>query len=71
MTATVPTGVEWGYARVSTKKQDLHRQIHALTTYGIPADPTSGDGQRLYVDKLTGKNLNRRGEVCPSHRIVT
>ncbi|MFF1818410.1 recombinase family protein [Kribbella sp. NPDC058245] len=61
MTATVVTGIEWGYARVSTKKQDLHRQIHALTTYGIPADPATGDGRRLYVDKLTGKNLNRQG----------
>jgi DNA invertase Pin-like site-specific DNA recombinase len=38
-----------------------HRQIHALTSYGIPADPDDGDGQRLYVDKLTGKNLNRQG----------
>ncbi len=61
MMTTVGTGIEWGYARVSTKKQDLHRQIHALTTYGIPAEPVSGDGQRLYVDKLTGKNLNRQG----------
>ncbi|MGC4939830.1 recombinase family protein [Kribbella sp. DT2] len=61
MTATVVTGIEWGYARVSTKKQDLHRQIHALTIYGIPADPASGDGQRLYVDKLTGKHFNRQG----------
>lgn len=60
MTATVVTGVEWGYARVSTKKQDLHRQIHALTTYGVPADPDSGDGQRLYVDKLTGKHSQIR-----------
>ena len=60
MTATVGTAIEWGYARVSTKKQDLHRQIHALTSYGIPVEPT-GDGQRLYVDKLTGKNLNRQG----------
>ena len=60
MTVTVGTGILWGYARVSTKKQDLHRQIHALTAYGIPVDPI-GDGQRLYVDKLTGKNLNRQG----------
>jgi DNA invertase Pin-like site-specific DNA recombinase len=56
---TIVTGIEWGYARVSTKKQDLHRQVHALTKYGIPAGPDSGDEQRLYVDKLTGKNFNR------------
>lgn len=60
MTATAGTAIEWGYARVSTKKQDLHRQIHALTSYGIP-DAQAGDTQRLYVDKLTGKNLNRQG----------
>ncbi|WP_344116866.1 recombinase family protein [Kribbella alba] len=60
MTATGVTGIEWGYARVSTKKQDLHRQVHALTTYGIPDGPT-GDDQRLYVDKLTGKHFNRQG----------
>ncbi|HEY0616397.1 MAG TPA: recombinase family protein [Kribbella sp.] len=60
MTATVATGIEWGYARVSTKKQDLHRQIHALTKYGIP-DGLAGDAQRLYVDKLTGTNFNRQG----------
>ena len=56
------TGIEWGYARVSTRKQDLHRQIHALTSYGIPDRPT-GDAQRLYVDKLTGKHLNRQGWI--------
>jgi len=28
-------GVELGYARVSTAKQDLDRQVDALTTVGI------------------------------------
>ena len=56
--STVSTGIEWGCARVSTKKQDLHPQIHALTTYGIPDGRTS-DAKRLYVDKLTGTNFNR------------
>lgn len=53
-------GIEWGYARVSTRKQDLRRQIHSLTSYGIPDRPT-GEAQRLYFDKLTGKHLNRQG----------
>lgn len=52
------TGIEWGYARVSTRAQDLHRQVHALAGYGIP-DGLSGDAKRLYVDKLTGTNFNR------------
>ncbi len=40
-------GVELGYARVSTTKQDLDRQIDALTMAGI--DPAN-----IYVDKKSG-----------------
>ncbi len=39
--------MELGYARVSTTKQDLDRQIDALTTAGV-------DEQRIYVDKKSG-----------------
>lgn len=43
-----------GYARVSTAKQDLDRQIDALRTEGIPA-------KRIYVDKKSGSTTNRPG----------
>ena len=43
-----------GYARVSTTKQDLDRQIDALRREGIAA-------KRIYVDKKSGANTNRPG----------
>lgn len=47
-------GMELGYARVSTAKQDLERQIDALREVGIAAD-------RIYVDKKSGSTVNRPG----------
>ena len=46
--------VELGYARVSTTKQDLGRQIDALTVAGI----ASG---HIYVDKKSGATTDRPG----------
>jgi len=46
--------VEFGYARVSTMKQDLDRQIDALERIGIPRD-------RIYVDKKSGATTDRPG----------
>ena len=46
--------VELGYARVSTTKQDLDRQIDALTVAGI----ASG---HIYVDKKSGATTDRPG----------
>jgi DNA invertase Pin-like site-specific DNA recombinase len=46
--------VELGYARVSTMKQDLDRQIDALEQIGIPRD-------RIYVDKKSGATTDRPG----------
>ncbi|WP_433651046.1 recombinase family protein [Micromonospora zamorensis] len=47
-------GMELGYARVSTTKQHLDRQIDALEKAGVPPD-------RIYVDKKTGSNTDRDG----------
>lgn len=47
-------GVELGYARVSTTKQSLDRQLDALTQAGIGED-------RLWVDKKTGATIDRPG----------
>lgn len=47
-------GLDLGYARVSTTKQSLDRQLDALTAAGIPAE-------RIYVDKKTGTTIDREG----------
>lgn len=49
-----PSGLELGYARVSTTKQSLERQLDALGKHGIPEG-------RIYVDKKTGATLEREG----------
>jgi len=41
------------YARVWTAKQDLDRQVDALTAAGIPA-------RRIYLDKNSGATTDRR-----------
>ena len=46
--------MDLGYARVSTAKQDLDRQIDALEKAGIQTD-------RIFVDKKSGATLNRPG----------
>jgi predicted site-specific integrase-resolvase len=47
-------GLDLGYARVSTTRQSLDRQLDALTTAGIP-------GERIYADKKTGTTIDRDG----------
>jgi DNA invertase Pin-like site-specific DNA recombinase len=49
-----PRGLELGYARVSTTKQSLDRQLGALIAAGIP-------DQRIYTDKKTGTTIDRDG----------
>ena len=49
-----PHGLDLGYARVSTTKQDLTRQLAALTDAGIPDD-------RIWTDKKTGASIEREG----------
>ena len=46
--------MDLGYARVSTAKQDLERQVDALTAVGIPAE-------RIYLDKKSGATTDRPG----------
>lgn len=47
-------GPELGYARVSTTKQSLERQLDALGKAGIPET-------RIYVDKKSGATVERPG----------
>ena len=44
----------YGYARVSTKEQNLDRQIIALQEQGI-------EERNIIVDKESGKDLERKG----------
>ncbi|WP_327725012.1 recombinase family protein [Streptomyces europaeiscabiei] len=47
-------GLELGYARVSTTKQSLERQLDSLAGAGIPAE-------QIYVDKKSGATVDRPG----------
>ncbi|MEV6670923.1 recombinase family protein [Streptomyces sp. NPDC051162] len=47
-------GLELAYARVSTTKQSLERQLDALNAAGIP-------DERTYVDKKSGATVERPG----------
>jgi DNA invertase Pin-like site-specific DNA recombinase len=54
-TTSHPTaGLDLGYARVSTTKQSLERQLDALAAAGIPDD-------RIFTDKKTGATVDREG----------
>ena len=44
----------FGYARVSTKEQNLDRQLIALSEQGI-------EERNIIVDKESGKDLERKG----------
>ena len=54
-TTTATTGVQLGYARVSTNHQSLDQQLDALTAAGI-------EKARVYADKLSGTSTR---EVRP------
>jgi DNA invertase Pin-like site-specific DNA recombinase len=47
-------GLDLGYARVSTTKQSLVRQLDALAAARIP-------DERIYTDKKTGTTIDREG----------
>jgi len=48
------TGERYGYIRVSTREQNEDRQRIAMDQFGIPGD-------RVYVDKQSGKDFQRPG----------
>ena len=53
MTETsTPAGRTFGYARVSTSRQNLDRQLDAIASRGVEPD-------RIYSDKVTGRTMDR------------
>lgn len=44
--------MNFGYVRVSTKEQNVDRQIEELKKYNIP-------DRNIYIDKASGRNFNR------------
>src|SRR6516225_2780948 len=51
--ATAPTGVQIGYARVSTGHQSLDQQVDVLTAAGV-------EPARVYSDKLSGMSTREQ-----------
>jgi DNA invertase Pin-like site-specific DNA recombinase len=51
--ATVATGTQLGYARVSTGHQSLDQQVDALAAVGV-------DASRIYSDKLSGTSTREQ-----------
>jgi len=52
-TTATATGVQLGYARVSTGHQSLDQQLDALTAAGVSSD-------RVYTDKLSGTSTREQ-----------
>lgn len=46
--------MKYGYVRVSSKEQNIDRQMTAMKEQGIPKE-------KVFIDKATGKNFNRKG----------
>ncbi|MHA6145758.1 recombinase family protein [Bacillus licheniformis] len=45
--------MKYGYARVSTKQQNLSLQVQALSEYGVQPE-------NIFTDKMTGTNMDRQ-----------
>lgn len=53
----------YGYARVSSKEQNLDRQIGSLTNYGI-------NDRDIIRDKATGRNFDRQGYILLRDKLL-
>lgn len=51
----------FAYARVSSKDQNLDRQLQALEDYAIKTYKVTLDDEHIYTDKMSGKNFKRDG----------
>lgn len=46
--------MKYGYVRVSSKEQNIDRQMTAMKEHGVAKET-------IFIDKATGKNFNRKG----------
>ena len=46
--------MKYGYVRVSSREQNIDRQMTAMKEQGIAEE-------KIFVDRATGKNFNRKG----------
>lgn len=53
----------YGYARVSSKEQNLDRQIEALKKYGV-------EERDIITDKQSGKDFNREGYITLKNNLL-
>lgn len=53
----------YGYARVSSKEQNLDRQLEALKEYGI-------EDRDIITDKASGKDFNRQGYLMLKEQLL-
>ncbi len=53
------TTKNFGYARVSSKDQNVDRQIEAIKNYYLNTLNVEIDDRDIYVDKKSGKDFNR------------
>lgn len=53
----------YGYARVSTKEQNLDRQLEVLRSYGI-------EDRDIITDKQSGKDFNREGYLTLKNNLL-
>ena len=62
----VSTGVVgrvYGYARVSSKEQNLDRQLEALAAFGVAAE-------NVFADKASGKDFERQAWKALRQRLL-
>ena len=53
----------YGYARVSSKEQNLDRQIESLKKYGV-------EERDIITDKQSGKDFNREGYITLKNSLL-
>ena len=54
--------MKYGYVRVSSREQNIDRQMTAMKEQGIAKE-------KIFVDRATGKNFNRKGYKRMMHKV--